>query len=78
MRFVGILLFGMVGVAILLSLGVWQVKRLAWKEAVLSDILIFLGQGEAPRQAARTRTDTKMVDAWPRGYNCKADFASWP
>ena len=32
------LLFGLGGVAILVSLGVWQVQRLAWKEAVLAEI----------------------------------------
>jgi surfeit locus 1 family protein len=32
------LLFGLMGAAILISLGVWQLQRLAWKEAVLADI----------------------------------------
>ncbi|RLJ60630.1 surfeit locus 1 family protein [Litoreibacter meonggei] len=32
------LLFGLIGCAILVSLGTWQVKRLAWKEAMLSEI----------------------------------------
>lgn len=32
------LLFGIIGCAILISLGVWQVNRLAWKEAMLSEI----------------------------------------
>jgi surfeit locus 1 family protein len=32
------LLFGVIGVAILLSLGTWQVQRLMWKNAVLADI----------------------------------------
>jgi surfeit locus 1 family protein len=32
------LVFGIGGVAILMSLGIWQVQRLAWKEAVLADI----------------------------------------
>lgn len=32
------LLFGVLGTAILLSLGVWQVQRLAWKEGVLNQI----------------------------------------
>ncbi|MDT8855918.1 SURF1 family protein [Paracoccaceae bacterium Fryx2] len=31
-------LFGLAGAAILIALGVWQVQRLAWKEAVLADI----------------------------------------
>ncbi len=37
-RVVAIVLFGLVGVGILAVLGVWQVQRLAWKEAVLADI----------------------------------------
>jgi len=32
------LIFGLTGIAILVSLGVWQVQRLAWKEGVLADI----------------------------------------
>ena len=32
------LIFGVAGVAILVSLGIWQVQRLAWKEAVLAQI----------------------------------------
>lgn len=31
-------LIGLVGAAILIALGVWQIQRLAWKEAVLADI----------------------------------------
>jgi surfeit locus 1 family protein len=32
------MIFGLGGVAVLLSLGVWQMQRLSWKEAVLADI----------------------------------------
>ncbi|SEM74362.1 surfeit locus 1 family protein [Pseudorhodobacter antarcticus] len=32
------LMFGLAGVAILVSLGLWQVQRLAWKEQVLAQI----------------------------------------
>lgn len=32
------LIFGLIGVALLMSLGVWQLRRLAWKEAVLARI----------------------------------------
>lgn len=32
------LLFGLIGTAILLSLGFWQLQRLAWKEAIIADI----------------------------------------
>lgn len=37
-RLIGIWALGLGGVAILLSLGVWQMQRLAWKEAILADI----------------------------------------
>lgn len=32
------LLFGLVGAAILISLGVWQLRRMEWKEAILAEI----------------------------------------
>lgn len=31
------LLFGLIGAAILIGLGVWQMQRLAWKEGILAD-----------------------------------------
>jgi surfeit locus 1 family protein len=37
-RMIWPLVFGLGGVAILVSLGIWQVQRLAWKEGVLADI----------------------------------------
>lgn len=37
-RMVVPLVFGLVGAAILIGLGVWQIERLAWKRAVLADI----------------------------------------
>lgn len=36
-------LFGVVGVAILVSLGVWQMQRLAWKEAMIAAIEARMG-----------------------------------
>ncbi|MGB7316569.1 MAG: SURF1 family protein [Planktotalea sp.] len=32
------LMFGLAGAAILIALGVWQLQRLSWKEAILTDI----------------------------------------
>ena len=32
------LLFGLIGAAVLVSLGVWQLRRLEWKQAILADI----------------------------------------
>ncbi|NDR55989.1 SURF1 family protein [Aliiruegeria sabulilitoris] len=37
-RYIAPLLIGLIGGGILISLGVWQVQRLAWKEAILSEI----------------------------------------
>ena len=37
-RLVAPLLIGVLGAAVLVSLGVWQVQRLQWKEAVLAEI----------------------------------------
>ncbi|WP_293441773.1 SURF1 family protein [Planktotalea sp.] len=37
-RYLVPLLFGLIGVAILVSLGVWQMQRLTWKQAILADI----------------------------------------
>ncbi len=34
------LLFGLIGAAVLVSLGFWQLRRLDWKEAVLADIAL--------------------------------------
>lgn len=37
-RIIVAVLFGLVGAAVLVSLGVWQVQRLAWKQAMLAEI----------------------------------------
>lgn len=37
-RLAFLFIFGLGGAAILISLGVWQMQRLAWKEAILADI----------------------------------------
>ncbi|WP_170426683.1 SURF1 family protein [Ruegeria arenilitoris] len=37
-RILFLLFFGVAGLAILVSLGVWQVQRLAWKQGVLAEI----------------------------------------
>lgn len=37
-RILFLLIFGIAGVAVLLSLGSWQVRRLAWKQEVLAEI----------------------------------------
>ena len=37
-RVIGVMVLGLGGVAILLTLGIWQMQRLAWKEAILAEI----------------------------------------
>lgn len=37
-RMISVAVFGAVGIAILVALGVWQVQRLAWKQGVLAEI----------------------------------------
>ena len=47
-RMVVPLLFGLIGAAILVSLGLWQLHRLAWKEAMLAEISAMLVQTPVP------------------------------
>ncbi len=51
-RLMFLLIFGVTGAGILISLGVWQVQRLAWKEGVLAEIE---GRIDAPPVALPTR-----------------------
>lgn len=46
------LVFGIVGTAILVGLGLWQLQRLAWKEGVLSAIAARMDEPPAPLPAA--------------------------
>ena len=46
------LLFGCLGVAILTGLGVWQTRRLAWKETVLARIESRIGDAPVPLSEA--------------------------
>lgn len=46
------LLIGLLGGAILISLGIWQLNRLAWKEAVLAEIDARIADAPVPLPAA--------------------------
>lgn len=56
------LLFGLLGAASLISLGVWQVQRLQWKEGVLATIESRMN--DAP-MTLRQATDPKYLDYAP-------------
>ncbi|MGO4909074.1 SURF1 family protein [Pseudorhodobacter sp. W20_MBD10_FR17] len=51
-RMIGPLLFGAFGIAVLVSLGVWQLQRLAWKETVLAEIDARIGAAPVGLPAA--------------------------
>ena len=53
-RMIGPLLFGLVGAAILLSLGIWQVQRMMWKAAILAEISAMMVNAPVPLPDAVT------------------------
>ena len=57
MRFVLPLLFGIFGCAVLVSLGLWQVQRLAWKEGILAEIEARIHSAPEALPLAVTETD---------------------
>jgi len=50
-RMIAPLLFGLIGAAILIGLGVWQLQRLAWKESILAGITARLNDTPVPLPA---------------------------
>ncbi|WP_417808410.1 SURF1 family protein [Thioclava sp.] len=62
-RFVFPLLLGVVGCAILISLGVWQLNRLEWKRAMLTEISAKIG-GD-PQELPPEGTDTQALKYHP-------------
>ena len=61
-RMIAPLIFGIVGVAILLSLGTWQVRRLAWK----TEILVEIDARLAAPPVAVPADPTPAADTWLR------------
>lgn len=51
MRWIALGLAGVLGLALLLSLGIWQVRRLEWKTALLADIEARIAAPPAPLPA---------------------------
>ncbi|WP_227271291.1 SURF1 family protein [Roseobacter weihaiensis] len=50
-RLAFLVIFGLGGAAILISLGIWQVQRLAWKQGVIADIEARIGTDPVPLPA---------------------------
>ena len=55
------LVFGIVGTAILVSLGVWQVQRLQWKEAILAQIDTRIMDAPVALPVAPTEADDEYL-----------------
>ncbi len=55
------LLFGLIGAGILISLGVWQVQRLAWKEAALAQIETRISAGPVALPAAPAKDPNQYL-----------------
>ncbi len=49
------ILMGLVGCAILVSLGVWQLQRMQWKEGILAEITARIGADPWPCHRHRPR-----------------------
>ena len=58
MRLLVPLIFGLAGMAVLVWLGLWQLDRLAWKEALLADITARINAAPGPL-AAEVTADTR-------------------
>lgn len=61
MRFVVPILIGVIGLSILLSLGVWQLRRLDWKQGVLAEIERQLEAPPVAVPAEPTETTDKFL-----------------
>ncbi len=62
-RYIFPVILGLVGVTILLNLGFWQLRRLDWKEAMLTEISSKIG-GD-PQDLPAAGTDTKPLKYTP-------------
>lgn len=69
-----VLLAAAVGLAILLSLGVWQVKRLAWKEGLIASIETSLAAPAVPLAEALARPDPAYARVKLKGHFPSADY----
>jgi surfeit locus 1 family protein len=64
---IGPLLFGAFGIAVLMSLGIWQMQRLAWKEAVLAEIDARIGAAPVALPAAPDPVADRFLPVTTKG-----------
>ena len=62
-----VIAFGLIGVAILISLGIWQLNRLAWKESVLAEIEARIGSAPVPVPAITDPVDDRYLPVSTNG-----------
>lgn len=65
-RMIGPILMGVIGIAILLWLGTWQIQRLAWKEGILAEITAEIAAPPVPLPAMIS-TDMKYLPVTATG-----------
>ncbi len=67
-RMIWPLLFGIAGVAVLVSLGIWQVQRLAWKNEMLAGIASRIGDRPVSLPPAPTETEHQNLPVSVEGH----------
>jgi len=66
-RMIGPLVLGVVGVAILLWLGAWQMQRMVWKQAVLAEIAVQVTAAPVSVPAAANARDHRFLTVQAQG-----------
>lgn len=72
-RLIGGVVIGVAGLAVLVSLGIWQVQRLSWKEAILADITAQIASPAIPLPP----TPDATTDRW-RSVDLTGQFDGAP
>lgn len=67
-RIIFFVLFGLGGVSILISLGVWQMQRLAWKQVILTQIEKRIVEAPVALPASPDPIDDKYLSVTAEGY----------
>ena len=68
LHFLLALIFGIAGTAVLVSLGLWQLQRLEWKQGILDDIEARITAAPVALPADPIRIPTAISGAAERGH----------